>query len=126
MRVVPPPSSVTSPPPSITVSADTVIVCAIGIVIGAEPHENTIVPPAVAAVCSAAAVQLPGEPSPTVDVGDDTSTGEIGVQVAAGTPASGTPPPLPSSSPLVPLPPVPPPPCEPHAATTKTEIASAR
>ena len=77
------------------------------IVIG-PPHANTIVPPAVAAACSAAAVQLAGVPSPTVVVGVDVSTSEGRAHVAAGGAASID---VPPSSP--PPPSWPPP----HAAT---------
>src|SRR6185295_6949032 len=94
MRDVPPPLSVTVPPPSITVSCVNVICEVTVIVIGAAPQSKTMVPPAVAATCNAAAVQLPGVPSPTVAVGAETSASAGAVQrTGGGGPASVIPPP---------------------------------
>lgn len=65
-----------------TIGVETVIV------IGDAPHAKTIVPPVVAAACSAAGVQLPGVPFPTTVVGDETSARAGAVQTAGGAPPS--------------------------------------
>jgi hypothetical protein len=56
--------------------------------IGALPQWNAIVPPALTAVWSAAAVQLATVPSPTVAVGVEVSTSAGRSHVAAGVAAS--------------------------------------
>ena len=82
------PLSVTVPPPSSTVSFVTVIGDVTVIVTGALPQSKTIVPPPLAACCSAACVQLAAVPSPTVAVGLETSARGGRSQSATGTAAS--------------------------------------
>src|SRR5688500_11654839 len=88
MREVPPPLSVTRPPPSSTDSSVNVIAEVTVMVIGSGPQSNVMVPPAVAAAWSAAAVQLAGVPSPTTVVGEDTSWSGGASHETRGGPAS--------------------------------------
>src|SRR6187549_1960091 len=119
--VVPPPSSVILRPPSMTVcllvgrfSVDVTL-----IVTGSGPQLKVITPPAVAAVLSAAKVQLAAVPVPITLVGLETSAacpfaGMALLQEPFGLPAfQGAAPPLP----VEPAPPgVPPAPVEPPFA----------
>src|SRR5262252_3618841 len=119
MRTAPPPSRVILLPPSMTVFfvIGTFNVTVTGIVTGAAPQLNVMTPPAVAAVCSAANVQLAAVPVPITAVGFDVSAG----WPFAGTPALHEPfglpappiedePPLPPAGPVPPPRPLPPPP----------------
>jgi hypothetical protein len=78
IRVVPPPSSVTSPLPSSTVSWSTDLDDATGIETGARPQLKAITPPPSSAFASAVSVQLAGVPVPTTASGSLVSSSVIG------------------------------------------------
>src|ERR1039457_1493168 len=74
---LPPPSSVTLLPPSMTVLVlmGRFMVLVTGIVTGAAPQLNVMMPPFFTAALSASKVQVPAVPVPITAVGFDTSAG---------------------------------------------------
>src|SRR5580765_6584739 len=122
----PPPSSVILRPPSMTVFLvdGTLSVAVTLIVTGSAPQLNVMMPPAVAAVCRAANVQLAAVPVPMTAVGFDVlfACAIVGTPAAHepfGLPAfhAGAPPLPPDPEPPVPdEPPLPVPPPLPPAA----------